>query len=199
MKVPVTYLANKEAWITSAIFEEWMRKLDRKMRDKRRKIALIIDNCSAHPTIEFHNIELIFLPTNTTSVTQLMDAGIIKNLKLHYRFILASHRLKATELDAAPFTWNIFDAIVAIKSAWKRVTNTTTQNCYKKSGFMTVERTDDREPAVAAEEVSKMQFQIVWDSLNNFCGDSMCSLENFVTIDADVKTNMVYLKRLFSP
>ena len=33
----------------------------------------------------------MFLPTNTTSITKPMDAGIIKKLKLHYCQILAAH------------------------------------------------------------------------------------------------------------
>lgn len=69
MKVPVTYLSNKKAWMTSPIFEEWMRKMDRKMRSQGRRIVLIVDNCSAHPTIELQNI--VFLPPNTTIVTNL--------------------------------------------------------------------------------------------------------------------------------
>ena len=37
--------------MNSEIFEEWVRKLDRKFRADDRNIALIIDNCPAHPSI----------------------------------------------------------------------------------------------------------------------------------------------------
>ena len=46
-KVPVEYTSNKKAWMTGAIFEDWCRKLDRRMRLENRKIALLIDNCPA--------------------------------------------------------------------------------------------------------------------------------------------------------
>ena len=39
-----------------------------------RKIALIVDNCPAHPDVnDLRAIELVFLPPNTTSHTQPMD------------------------------------------------------------------------------------------------------------------------------
>ena len=60
--------------MTAELFEEWVRQLDRKFSAVNRKIALIIDNCTAHLHVEqLNSIELIFLPPNTTSNTQLMD------------------------------------------------------------------------------------------------------------------------------
>ena len=49
--VPCEYKSQKKSWMNSEIFEEWVRKLDRKFRADDRKIALIIDNCPAHPSI----------------------------------------------------------------------------------------------------------------------------------------------------
>ena len=70
----------------SALFEEWARELDGKFLRENRKIALIIDNCPAHPTIgNLSNARLIFLPPNTTSISQPIDQRVIKCLKAHYR------------------------------------------------------------------------------------------------------------------
>ncbi|XP_063598617.1 tigger transposable element-derived protein 6-like [Penaeus indicus] len=56
--------------MSSEIFEEWVRKF----RVDGRKIALIIDNCPAHPTVSnLTNVQLVFLPPNTTSILQPMD------------------------------------------------------------------------------------------------------------------------------
>ena len=71
--------------MTAELSEEWVRQLDRKFSAANRKIALIIDNCTAHPHVEqLNSIELIFLPPNTKSYTQPMDQGIIRNLKAKY-------------------------------------------------------------------------------------------------------------------
>ena len=78
--LPTEYDANKKAWMTSDIFKEWVKKLDKKMRKKQRKIALIIDNCPAHPKIPgLQAVDLVFLPPNTTSKTQPRDQGIVQS------------------------------------------------------------------------------------------------------------------------
>ena len=62
----------------SALFEEWVRELNGKFLRENRKIALIIDNCPAHPmTGNLSDVRLIFLPPKTTSVSQPMDQGVI--------------------------------------------------------------------------------------------------------------------------
>jgi len=137
--------------MSSVLFEKWARDLDKRMRREKRKIAMIIDNCPAHP-----NVELLFLPPNTTSHTQPMDPSILKNLKFHYRHTLALRSLEATENDAPSFTWNLLDSVVALKSAWRRVKVQTISNCFKNAGF-TVDETrllSDNQPeeAVTSDE-----------------------------------------------
>ena len=69
---------NRKAWMTSAIFERYIQKLDRKFTRQKRKIALILDKCTAHPHISnLDSIKLVFLPPNTTATCQPMDAGVI--------------------------------------------------------------------------------------------------------------------------
>ena len=69
--LPCRYRSQKESWMDSTLFEEWVCELDVKFQKKNQKIALIIDNCTAHPTIaDLSNAKLIFLPANTTSVSQ---------------------------------------------------------------------------------------------------------------------------------
>ena len=80
------YRAQKKSWMTGVLFEEWVRKLDSSFRAQSRRVALLIDNCLAHPEIKnLTNINLIFLPPNTTTVLQPMDQGVIRSLKVHYR------------------------------------------------------------------------------------------------------------------
>ena len=84
--LPCEYKSQKKSWMNSEIFEEWVRKLDRKLRADDRNIVLIIDNCPAHPSISnLTNVQLVYLPANTTSILQPMDQGVIPSLKAHYR------------------------------------------------------------------------------------------------------------------
>ena len=100
--LPCQYIAQKKSWMDSKIFEDWVRKIDRKIYTDGRKIALIIDNCPAHPPVsDLTNIQLIFLPPNTTSVLQPMDQGVIRSLKTHYRGRVV--RLLCRDLDKGQF------------------------------------------------------------------------------------------------
>ena len=79
------YRALRKSWMTTELFEEWVRQLDRKFSAANGKIALITDNCTTHLHVEqLNSIELIFLPPNTISHTQPMDQSIIRALKAKY-------------------------------------------------------------------------------------------------------------------
>ena len=60
-----------------------IRKLDNRFRVEDIKIAILVDNCPAHPSVpNFTNILLVFLPPNTISV---LDQCVIRSSKAHYR------------------------------------------------------------------------------------------------------------------
>ena len=85
-KLPCRYRPQRKSWMDSILFEEWVRDVNKKIQAQRKKIALIIDNCPAHPIIEnLSHVKLVFLPPNTTSASQPMDQGVIRCLKVHYR------------------------------------------------------------------------------------------------------------------
>ena len=73
--------------MVSDIFSSWPVKLDKKFQHEHRRVAMVVDNCPAHPNIQatLKTVKLVFLPPNTTSKLQPCDQGIIQNLKVHYR------------------------------------------------------------------------------------------------------------------
>ena len=87
------YRAQHKSWMSGELFEDLFHGLNQKFVVSTRKIALIIDNCTANPHVEnLKWVELIFLPTNTTSHTQPTYQDIIRALKAKYRS-LAIHKL----------------------------------------------------------------------------------------------------------
>ena len=81
----------------------------------------------------------MFLPKNTTSRLQPLDAGIIRNFKLKYRkkllkFVISriNDNVKATDIIQEV---DVLKAISWIKSAWGEVSEETIVNCFKKCGF----------------------------------------------------------------
>ena len=149
-RIPVDYGHSKNAWMTGEWFTKWLNKWDAELRCKRRRICLLVDNCSAHPSkIALTNIELKFLPPNTTSLIQPLDMGVIKNWKGHYRSRLNSRVIAA--LDADPDrravdvakTFNVLDAIYLAKESWDAVKPQTLVGCFRKAGLSDSETTDD--------------------------------------------------------
>ncbi|GBN35072.1 hypothetical protein AVEN_6559-1, partial [Araneus ventricosus] len=53
-----------------------------------------MDNATSHPDyLKLKNINLVFLPPNTTSMLQSLDQGIIRSFKVGYRELLLRHVL----------------------------------------------------------------------------------------------------------
>ena len=73
---------------------------------------MVVDNC---PTVQdLNNIQLIYLPPNTTCKTQPMDMGIIKNVKHKYRTSIAKKRLVAYETGKT-FKFNLYQCLPCVK------------------------------------------------------------------------------------
>ena len=92
----VPYYSNRKAWMNSEIMLDVLSKVNRQLVREKRKVILFLDNVSSHsPELadKLSNIKVIFLPKNTTSRLQPLDAGIIKNFKAHYRKLMLKHTL----------------------------------------------------------------------------------------------------------
>ena len=85
----MTYRNNAKAWMLITIFQEWLREFDRQVAQKHggQRVLLLLDNCTSHKVenLSLPHVEIHFLPPNTTSKIQPMDAGIIMSFKKHYR------------------------------------------------------------------------------------------------------------------
>ena len=66
--------------MTGVLFEEYVRWFDKKIDG--RQVLLVIDNCPAHPKViqRLQNVELFFLPPNTTSKIQPCDGENYKTI-----------------------------------------------------------------------------------------------------------------------
>ena len=133
--LPTQYDSNAKAWMTGEIFTKWVTKFDKKCQRQRRKVALIIDNCPAHPKLKgLKAVKLIFLPPNTTSRTQPMDQGVIRALKHYYRNQVVRKQLRAIDRKEE-VKINVLDALYFLQQAWHSVTQRTIVNCYGHAEF----------------------------------------------------------------
>nr|XP_006006176.1 PREDICTED: tigger transposable element-derived protein 4-like [Latimeria chalumnae] len=142
--LPVTYTNSANAWMTGAIFQEWLYTWEQELRHARRKICLFVDQCSAHlPELKhkLRNINLVFFP-NTTRLIQPMEMGVIKNLKGHYRSLVALRFMQTIDhweyAHASQITRQVtlLDGIYMLQKAWNNVKASTLANCFRKAGFI---------------------------------------------------------------
>ncbi|KAI6651320.1 Tigger transposable element-derived protein 6-like [Oopsacas minuta] len=165
--LPISYRANKNVWMTSLLFEEWITRWDSALGKQSRKILLLVGNCTAHPALDkLKNIRLEFLPPNTTSVIQPMDQGIIKNIKGHYRKELVQMTITAIEDNllstsctatevSAKIT--VLDAIRVVAKSWRQVKTQTIANCFRKGGFWVTASEEGTEKSLASQESNEEQ------------------------------------------
>ena len=104
---------------------------------------MILDNATCHPKLiidSFSQINIIFLPKNTTSRLQPLDAGIIQNFKVKYRKRLGKYVLaRINEYSSATQIIKDVNILMAIRwaqEAWKEVTGMTIKNCFEKCGII---------------------------------------------------------------
>lgn len=134
--LPMTYRSNRKAWMTSDLFNEWLQSLNEEMSNQKRKILLFIDNCPAHNIQrDFSNIQIEFLPPNSTARLQPIDKGIIQNFKTFYRKEVVKEILECME-DGKAYKISLFSAMNMAYKAWKNVSKPTIQNCFRACGFI---------------------------------------------------------------
>ena len=160
------YYSNNKAWMTTEVMKEVLEKLNAKLKRKGRKILLLMDNAPCHPhnlADTFSNITIKFLPKNTTSMTQPLDAGIIANWKVKYKKKLlryvcsrvdgkknASEIVKSVNVSMA-FEWG--------KQAWDEVSSDLIVKCFKKTKLYPEEIDDEDDPFEGEDELPSLQYK----------------------------------------
>jgi hypothetical protein len=206
------YRANKKAWMTARLFNDWMQWFARHMTG--RQVLLLMDNCPAHTAafLDFGNVKVRFLPPNTTAKLQPLDSGVIRALKAHYRRQQALRTLALAQDNAnnqdvsqpsmslqptlKQYKPDVLDAINMLVSAWEvDVSATTIANCWRHCRLSCdTEHTESEIEAVVIElgailERINYQDTIPAQELINFNGEqevceSQTEADFFASLDA---------------
>ena len=163
----VEYYSNTKAWMTSVIFEQFVDKLERKMRRSKRKIILLVDNA---PSLSVQGLDLCyvcveFLPPNTTSEIQPMNAGIIRNFKVNYKRRLMQHYVDCLDNNGAFERINLKQAIYFTHDTWKHVKQTTVANCYRHTGILPSPDNNPVDPETVTPPVVLRELRILISDL----------------------------------
>ena len=139
----IQWHANKNKWMTIQIFKQFMLYFERRMVSaQKEKVLLLVDNFSGHqvPNVgsRLRVIPLEFLPPNTISCFQPMDAGIIASFKAQYRKLLIQHQIDYISTGQS-FAIDVYQDVTMLEKAWHNgVTPTTIQNCWRHMGILSV-------------------------------------------------------------
>lgn len=156
--LPVYWRANKKAWMTKDLFDDWLRncfipeaKAYCEEKNLPFKVLLTLDNASSHSTFDHPNVQLQFLPPNTTSLLQPLDQGIISVFKKYYvkqAFRCILDKLDADDSLSLPAAWKSFtirDCVNFVGTACLAVKRSTLNNCWKKLWPASVKFEEDLE------------------------------------------------------
>ena len=193
--LPTGYRANKTAWMTSGIFGEWLTAFDRQMGREHRRVALILDNCSAHEKavreVHLENITIKWLPANTTRKAQPLDLGVIRSFKARYRRHNLQKSILHVDAGKGVYKPHVLDGMRGIDLAWRDVRSQTISNCFIESGFQldtSLEETADSNssPRLSLEE----DVSGLLDIIKRECPD-LANPEDYIDADSALATEEV--------
>ena len=99
--------ATRKSWMTTELFVSWLYRFSSFVpkSNPQKRMILLLGNCSAHGSTEslpnLCNADYQFLPTNTMSRLQPLDAGIIAALKARFREKQYDHEIDCIDAGAA--------------------------------------------------------------------------------------------------
>ena len=170
----------------SEFFSDYARRLDVKFHVEGRKVALIIDNCPAHPNVDnLKAIELVFLPPSTISKTQPMEQGAIRALQAFYRTNVVRRQIKYIDAGRTTPKINILEAMRMLVRSWDTVSANTINNCFRKAGI-------SEETQVASKNDEDDLFKSLDENVSELKSrglvDGNLTVDDYVNIDFEVCT-----------
>ncbi|POW18089.1 hypothetical protein PSHT_06154 [Puccinia striiformis] len=193
------YANNASAWMTTKIFQHWLKSWNSKLKQENRNILLLLDNFSGHQVPEegVSNIQVEFFAPNLTSHVQPLDAGIIKCFKSYYRKKAISRTISLFSEEAATgdpktqakdlFNVNQLTAMKMAKKAWESVSQQTVSNCWGATKICT---------QIASGAVVKGCNQTTINQDEVFLSSQLDTLE---TIGAVLRVNRMSIQSLLNP
>ena len=140
------------------------------LQKEGRHILLLLDNAPAHIVNEeeraLSNVNVAFLPPNTTSKIQPMDAGIIAAFKRRYRKFHLQNAIDREERgETELYKVDQLTAMHWCRAAWDEVSMETIANCFQHTGILGTNQETLPSQADAAEQAVEQELQVCLSQL----------------------------------
>ena len=145
-ELPVRYYGQESAWMDQNIMRHWFYfYLDDEIKEhygRDTEVILTIDNAGCHPP-ELNdllpNVQVKYLPPNTTALIQPMDQGVIHSFKKNFLSIYYNKMIEYVLLNdemndpMAQFTktYDMLHVVRDIGAAWETVEKTHIHKCFE--------------------------------------------------------------------
>jgi len=119
----VDYYYNNTAWMVVPIWDDWLCKFNKHMKNQNREVLLYVDHAAGHgkQATQLSNVRVEYLPPNTTSQMQPMDQGIINVGKGNYKKRLVKKMLDGLDESDKIVYPNVKEALYMLVGAWNDV------------------------------------------------------------------------------
>ena len=159
--------------MTGVFFQEFIKFFNNHIN--KRRVLLLLNNALSHIWTDtqkavYPNIEIVFLPLNTTSKLQLMDTGIISAFKRHYRKRQLHYAIDIIEDGKNPYKIDQLTAMYWSAGCWRTMDSSVLVNCWRHSTLltpidaMTVE--NDAQDTVEQDPFDNSEFATLLQSLS---------------------------------
>ena len=138
----VIYRYNNKSWMNSSTFFEWLNQFDEYIGQTRdRNVLMLLDNAACLgnsgtiPTL--NNVQVLFLPPNTASIIQTLDAGIIRSLKNQFRKRQVENALTQIQKKETTDLYKIDlkETLKWMSEIWANLDERNVSNCWYSTGL----------------------------------------------------------------
>lgn len=116
----VKYYPSATSWLSVDIFNKYLADLNEILYADGRNVLLFVDGCSPHSQSRFYsNITVHFLPSETISKLQPMDAGVKRVFKGAFRLKMVAKGMSISQQQAVEMalsSWSELDAQIIVHS-----------------------------------------------------------------------------------
>ncbi|XP_017763034.1 PREDICTED: tigger transposable element-derived protein 1-like [Eufriesea mexicana] len=212
--LPVIWKSNKNTWVTALIFKDWFThhfvstvKQYCKNNNLQFKALLILDNVPGYPkSLQnlYPEINVVFLPPNTTCLIQPMDQTVIATFKRYYMRTIMTKTIKAidrqdgsTLIDFSK-NYNIWNAINNIEDSWAEIKESTMKGSWKQlcpemmSDFINFEETPETLTDEIVSVTNELNLDVNKEDVNELIESHSAPLSNEYLIEQQLSNSEMH-------